>query len=346
MPYRGCGRQRIIGGMDATSRMQQLVTGYRVSQAIHVAATLCLSDHLAGGPLSVAELATAADCDERTLLRLLRALASVEVYQQLPDGRFTNTDLGAQLRADNPLGLRPLAANIGLPDNWQPWSWLSHSVRTGDNAFFALNGRSLWEHRAANPSESASFDASMAAMSRRVAPAILDVYDFGRLTSLVDVAGGNGALLMAILAANPTLSGVLFDQPHVVAPVGEELARAGLAQRCAVVGGDMFDEVPTGGDAYLMKAIIHDWADPEALTILRNCRQAMGDSGVLLIVERILDPNNPVVTFGDLTMLVLPGGLERTVQEYGDLLASAGLTLTRVIPTGTEWAIVEAVPST
>jgi len=331
--------------MDATTRMQQLVTGFRVSQSIHVAATLGLSDHLAGEPLSVAELATAADCDERTLLRLLRALASVEIYHQLPDGRFTNTELSDQLRADNPLGQRAVAVNIGSPTNWQPWSWLLHSVRTGENAFFAINGCSLWEHRAANPRESADFDASMAAMSRRAAPAILAAYDFGQLTKLVDVAGGNGTLLMAILAANPALSGVLFDQPHVVAPVGAELDRTGLTQRCAVVSGDMFDQVPTGGDAYLMKAIIHDWADPEALTILRNCRSAMGDSGVLLIVERLLDPNNPVVTFGDLTMLVLPGGLERTVEEYGELLADAGFTLTRAIPTSTDWAIIEAVPT-
>jgi hypothetical protein len=181
----------------------------------------------------------------------------------------------------------------------------------------------------------------MTSISDRVAAAILDAYDFGRFATLVDVAGGRGALLAAILARHPALRGVLFDQPHVVA--GAHLA--GAEARCDIVGGDMFVEVPAGGDAYLMKAILHDWEDPQAHAILRACRQVVPSSGALIVVERLLDSANEHVAFADLNMMVGPGGLERSAGEYAELFGRAGFRLTRTVPTATEWVVIEAVPT-
>jgi AraC-like DNA-binding protein len=331
--------------MEDSQRIRQLITGYRVSQAVHAAAVLGLSDLLAAEPLSLADLATAAGCDPRSLHRLLRALVSVEVYQELPDGRFTSTPLGDQLRADvegNALGL---AAAVGRPHAWQAWSGLVHNVRTGENAFAAVHGQTTWDFMAQHPEESAIFDAAMTSNSDQAAASILRAYDFGRFDCVVDVAGGRGALLAAILGRHPTIRGILFDQPHVVGGAQARLAEAGVQDRCRVVGGDMFDQVPAGGDAYVMKAILHDWEDPQAQAILRTCREAMTDSATLLIVERLLDTPNRSTAFADLNMMVGPGGLERTAAEYAGLFAAAGFRLTRTVATTTEWVVIEAAPT-
>lgn len=331
--------------MNDSQRIRQMITGYRVSQAVHAAAVLGLSDLLAGGPLSAADLAAAAGCDPRSLHRLLRALASVEVYQELPDGRFTITPLGDQLRSDIEGNARGLAAYVGRPHTWQSWSALVHNVRTGENASLSVHGQTNWQFMAEHPDESAIFDAAMTSNSDQAAAAILQAYDFGRFGCLVDVGGGRGALLAAILALHPSVRGMLFDQPHVVSGALERLEKAGVQDRCQVVGGDMFDEVPAGGDAYIMKAILHDWEDPQALAILRACRRAMADSATLLVIERLLDGGNRTVAFSDLNMMVGPGGLERTTAEYADLFAAAGFQLTRTVDTTTEMAVIEAVPA-
>lgn len=328
--------------MDDSRRMRLLITGYRMSQAVHAAAVLGLSDLLAGEPLSVDDLAAAAGCDRRSLYRLLRALASIEVYQELPDGRFTTTPLGDQLRSDvegNALGL---AAVIGRPHVWQAWSALVQNVRTGQNAFASVHGQNNWEFMAQHPEESAIFDAAMTSNSDHVAASILQAYDFGRFDCVVDVAGGRGALLTAILDRHPAVHGILFDQPHVVDGARARLEAAGVRDRCRVVGGDMFDEVPVGGDAYVMKAILHDWEDPQAQAILHTCRGAMTDSATLLIVECVLDTPNQNVAFADLNMMVNPGGLERTTAEYASLFAASGFRLTRTVATTTEWVVIEA----
>jgi hypothetical protein len=331
--------------MDDSQQMRLLITGYRVSQAVHAAAVLGLSDLLAGEPLTVVDLAHASGCDARSLHRVLRALASVGVYRELPDGRFTSTPLSDQLRSDvegNALGL---AAAVGRPHVWQAWSALVHNVRTGENAFASVHGQSSWKFMAERPEESAIFDAAMTSNSDQAAASILQAYDFGRFACVVDVAGGRGALLAAILAEHPSVRGVLFDQPHVVSGAQARLEKAGVQDRCRVVGGDMFDEVPAGGDAYVMKAILHDWEDPQARAILHACRRAMTGSATLLVVERLLDAATQNVAFADLNMMVGPGGLERTAAEYADLFAAAGFRLTRTSATTTDWVVIEAVPA-
>lgn len=326
--------------------LRRMINGYQVSQALHVAATLGLSDLLADGPRSVADLAAATGTDERTLWRLLRALASVGVYAGGEEGRFTNTELGEALRSDAPRSVAGWARLIGRPYYWQAWASLAQSVRTGENAFAATHGRSIWEYREQHPDELVIFDRAMTALSGAVAGAVVEAYDFGRFGTVVDVGGGRGGLLAAILARYPSVLGVLFDQPGVVAEANQILEYARVADRCAVAGGSFFDAVPEGADAYLLKAVIHDWPDAEAVAILGTCRQAIPEHGTLLLVEQLLGegPDPSRTAFSDLNMLVAPGGKERTLDEYGSLLGAAGFQLGRAAATGTDVFVIEATP--
>ena len=332
--------------MSAAADVRRLVNGFRVSQAIHVAVVLGVSDLLADGPRTVTELAEQTACDARSLYRLLRALATAGVYQELDAQRFANTAMGEALRAGAPESVAGHAAFIGRPYYWQAWSALLHSVRTGENAFRSVHGQDVWEYRAAHPEESTIFDAAMTSHSRLVARAVLDVYDFGRFTTVVDVGGGRGAFVAAILRRWPNLRGVLCDQPHVVAGALDLLREAGVEDRCEVVPGSFFDAVRPGGDAYVLKHIVHDWPDAQALTVLRACRTAVGEAGVLLLVERIIaGPNEgPDAAFSDLNMLVSPGGQERTEAEYAALLSAAGFRLRTVVPTTSDVSVIEAGP--
>lgn len=325
--------------MDAAADLLRMVNAYRLSQAIHVAAELRLSDHLAAGPLPVAGLAEAAGCDVDSLYRLMRALSAAGLYEELPDGRFTTTAVGDELRTGTERELGAWVRLAGSSAVWQAWGALGHSVRTGESAFAAVHGASVWKYRTDHPEEGAVFDAAMTAMSRHVADAVLSAYPFEGV--IVDVGGGRGAMLAAILRRFPDTRGVLFDQPHVVA--GADLGE--VADRCEVAAGDMFAGVPSGADFYVLKAIIHDWADDRAIAILRSCRAAMKPGARIVIVERVLagPPHTPAglaSALSDLTMLVAPGGRERTAGEYARLLAAAGLTLERVIPTASDFSVI------
>jgi len=324
--------------------LRRLVAGYQVSQALHVAATLKLADLLADGSRTSDELAAATGTHSDALYRLLRALATVGVFQELDGRRFELTPLGGGLRTDAPGSIHGWAAFIGRPYIWQAWSSLLHSVRTGENAFRHVHGTDPWTYRAQNPDESEIFDAAMTSLTGQSEAAIVDAYDFGRFDEVVDVAGGRGTLLAAVLAAYPTLRGVLFDQPHVVADAGELVRAAGVADRCRIVGGSFFESVPEGADAYMLKSIIHDWEDEEAILILRVCRAAMSPHAVVLVVERDLGAPNedPVAKFLDLLMLVGPGGRERSEDEYAALFAAADLTYVGATPTAAAISLYEA----
>jgi hypothetical protein len=306
----------------------RLINGYQVSQVIHVAATLGIADELADGPRAVDELASVTATHAGALHRLLRALAAVDVVREEDDGRFGLTDLGQELRgpADS------WARYIGRPAHWTAWGHLLHSVRTGENAFRALYGVDVWEYRAEHSEDAAVFDAAMTGLSRRVNAAVATAHDFGRYGVIVDVGGGRGALLAGILAAYPGVRGVLFDQPAVVAgaqPDGFE-----------IVGGSFFESVPAGGDAYLLKSVLHDWEDEPAIEILRACRRAAAAGTVLLVIER--EFALPATKLSDLNMLLLPGGRERTAEQYGALLAKAGYELLGETPTAAGVSLFEA----
>jgi len=320
-----------------------MVNGYQVSQAIYVAATLGIADLLKDGSRTSDELAVATEADPPTLYRLLRALAAVDVLHEEDGRRFALTPVGEQLRSDHPQSLHGWAAFIGRPYYWEAWGHLIESVCTGENAFRLLNGTDIWSYRAERPDESAIFDRAMMALTGATNRALLDAYDFGRFGTVCDVGGGNGALLASLLVKYPEMQGILFDQTHVVANAGDILRD--VADRCRVVPGSFFESVPEGGDAYVLKSIIHDWDDKQSTTILRACRRAV-NGGLLLVVERILgDPNeDPATKFSDLNMLVAPGGQERTVEEFGELLAAAGFELGGVTATSSGLAVLEAAP--
>ncbi len=318
---------KIIGQEDprTLAQLRHLVNGYRVTQALHVAATLGIADLLAAGPRSSDDLAAATDTHPDALYRLLRALASAEVFREEEDRRFALTDLGNGLRSDAPSSVAGWAAFVGDPYHWQAWGSLLYSVRTGENAFRHVHGTDPWTLRAGDLERSAAFDRSMTPLSRLVATAVLDVYNVGRCRTVVDVAGGNGAFLAALLTRYPAARGVLFDQPHVVSGASPLLESSGVADRCEVVEGNFFKAAPTGGDAYVLKSILHDWEDPDFIRILRTCRQSMEDGAALLVVERDLGQANEdaEAKFSDLNMLVGPGGWERAPEAYAALFEAA-----------------------
>src|SRR5215213_10564468 len=324
--------------------LRRLVNGYQVTQAIHVAAVLGLADLLADGPRSSDDLAAATTTHPGTLYRLLRALAGVGVFRE-EDRHFALTDLGACLRVDAPEPLAGWAAFVGESSHWQAWSALLHSVRTGENAFRHVHGIDSWTFRSRRPELSASFDRAMTDLSRQLSAAILAAYDFGCFGQIIDVGGGNGAFLAAILAKHPEMRGVLFDQPHVVSGAGPVLTAAGVADRCEVVGGSFFDAIPTGGDAYILKAILHDWEDQPCVQILQTCRRAMADGTALLVVERELGRLNqdPDAKFSDLNMLVGPMGRERTPAEYAALFTAAGFRFVGFTPSAVGTGVFEGI---
>jgi hypothetical protein len=318
-----------------------MLTGFRVSAALSVAAELGVSDLLAHGPRTVDELAAATSADPDTLRRLLHALVTIGVYDRGEDGSFTNTALGEGLRSDVEASMRPLARTLQDPAVWAAWGHLRHSVLTGENAFAALHGTDVWTHRAAHPGHNAIFNDNMTMLSSMVADAVASSYDFSGMTSVVDVGGGHGILLAAILARHPHLTGTVFDLAHAVAddpPVG-------LASRWTVATGSFFDRVPSG-DAVVLKSVLHDWPDDRCVDILTTCREALPADGVVLVVETVLDrPGHEVLAaFSDLNMLALPGGRERTEAEYGALFGAAGLRLARTVDTGTQMSVLEARP--
>jgi ubiquinone/menaquinone biosynthesis C-methylase UbiE len=220
-------------------------------------------------------------------------------------------------------------------------------VKTGENAFRALFGMDGWAYRQAHPEQDAIFNAAMTGNSRRVNRAIVAAYDFSRLPRVIDIGGGQGSFLAAILTANPAVRGVLFDLPHVVATAAPVLEAAGVARRCEVVGGDMFASVPEGGAAHVMKFVIHDWGDADSIRILRSCRRAIPPDGTLLVIERLVGPPNedPGVKLSDLNMLVGPGGQERTLEEFATLLHAAGFRLTDVVRTTAPATVIVGAPA-
>lgn len=333
-------------GESPAAALTRLVNGYQISHALHAAAALGIADLLAAGTSSIIDLAAATETQPDPLYRLLRALAAAGVFHEHPDRRFTLTAMGDCLRSDAPDPVAPWALHAGQPYVHRAWEALPHSLRTGETAFRHAHGVDVWDYRARHPEQSAIFDRAMSGISRRVAEAVVNTHDFGRYRHVVDVGGGEGALLATILAAHPAICGVLFDLPHVVARAAPVLDAAGVGTRCDVVAGDFFAGVPAGGDAYVLKGILHDWDDPAATAILRACRRAIAPGGTLLVIERLIAPPNEGADakFSDLNMLVVPGGRERTRQEFKSLFLASGFRPTDVIETGTRMSVLRAEP--
>ena len=323
----------------------QMMTGYWVSQALYVAAKLGIADLLVDGSRPVENLATATQTDAPSLRRVLRALASVGIFTEASPGSFALTPLAALLRTGTSDSMRALAI-MYAEEQYHAWGNILHSVQTGQPAFEQQFGTSYFAYLAQHPEADRVFNEAMTGWTTQLVGAVLETYDFSPFKTIVDVGGSYGTLLAAILRSNPEARGILFDQPHVVAAAQEQLALAGVAERCTTVGGDFFVEIPAGADAYLLAQILHDWDDERSVAILQQCRRAMPAHGKLLVIELVL-PRGEEPFFGkwlDLHMLVLLGARERTAAEYGALFRAAGFELARVVPTPAGPSVVEAVP--
>ncbi len=328
------------------AELRRMMTGYWTAQCIYVAAHLGLADLLKDGPLPVARLAEATGTHAPSLYRLLRGLAGEGVFAEDAEGRFGLTPLAECLRSDRPDSQRAMALMMG-EEHYRCWGELLYSIRTGRTAFEKLYGQPIFTWLAGQPQAAQIFDAAMVGVHGAESAAMLDAYDFAGFGTLVDVGGGNGSLLTTALNRHPRLRGVLFDRPDVIERARPLLEQAGLADRCTAVGGDFFQSVPSGGDAYLMRHIIHDWDDDRSLAILKNVRRVMPAAGKLLLVEGVVPPGNgPSFTkMLDLNMLVIPGGKERTEEEYRELYAAAGFRLSRIVPTRRDVSVIEGVPA-
>lgn len=331
--------------------LMPLITGYMPSRVVHVSAQLGIADLLADGPKTADTLAWETSTHAASLRRLLRALASIGLVEEIEPSRFSLTATGAQLRSNVPGSMRNLALMFGGERAWRSWGELLHSVRTGESATRHVFGVGSFEYLAANPEQAVIFNEAMAELTRQVTQALISNYDFSRFRKLVDVGGGNGAMIAALVGATPDLHGVVFDLPSGSAEASRKLADAHVEARCEVVTGDFFREVPKGADAYILKSVIHDWNDDESLAILKNCRIAMHEKSTLLLVERIMPEvmerslNQQRMAMIDINMLAMPGGQERSEAEYRALLANAGFVLTQVKPLpGLDFSLIEAVP--
>jgi hypothetical protein len=324
-----------------TSPMQYIFPGIIAAQAIHAAVQFNLPELLASGPKSSAELAVKCGAHAATLERLLRALTTIEMFQRMPDGRYRNTPLTDVLRVDHPQSLRAEGMFLPAPFIWLPLGELAESVRTGETAFERVFGQGFFTYLAEHSQDAAVFNRVMTQDILWTTPALLKAYDFSRFKQITDVGGGYGVLLSHILSATPKLEGVLFDQQQVVAGATDFL-KGDVAARTRIVPGSFFDSVPVGSDAYLLRRIIHDWKDAEAVKILSNVRAAMKVDGTLLLIEGLIDSETRPAGLMDLMMLIL-GGVERTVSEFVKLVATAGFCLDRVIPAGA-YSVIECRP--
>jgi hypothetical protein len=317
-----------------TVELYGLFTGIVVTQLLELLGRYGVARELVTGPRTSAELAEAAGLHEPSLRRVLRTLAGFEVFRSEPDGRWALGRLGEAAA------------------EWGTWAWaiaaynsLPNAIATGSTGMEVAHGKLLFEYLAEHPQDSAAFDAVMTKIHAGEKEAVVAAYDFSSVSTLVDIGGGNGTLLGIALADNPMMRGVLFDQPEVVERGAPMLGAA--RERCELRGGDMFEAVPPGGDAYVMSHILHDWDEERCLAVLSNCSRVMAPGARLLIVEMVIPPGDEMHPgkMLDMIMISLTGGMERTEEEYRELLARGGFRLDRVVPTMSPASILEATPA-
>ncbi len=325
--------------------LYHMATGHYLSRALNLAATLGIADRLKDGPRPVGELAQATATHTPSLHRVLRLLASAGVLVERADGTFGLTPIGECLRTDTPGSAHAMVKLFAGPRIQDNWKDLEYCVRTGEPAFRQRGLADPFSDR--DPEDAANFDAAMANFTRLIAVAVAGAYDFTPFGTVVDVGGGNGALLIGLLQATPTLRGIVFDLPAAAERATKQITASALTERCRAVGGDFFKAVPEGGDAYLLKHVIHDWNDEQAVAILRSCHRVMPATGKLLIVEGVYSPRidqsleSRGAAANDVNMLVNTGGRQRSEAEFRSLYDAAGFTLTRIVPTPARVAVIE-----
>ncbi|HZU21540.1 MAG TPA: methyltransferase [Terriglobales bacterium] len=332
---------------DPVQHIMQLATGYIVSSVLNVAVKLNIADQLAAGPKTAPELAALTGSNAGALYRALRLLAMVGVFHEDYSHRFGLTPVGETLLSNAPGSMRASVEWLSDPFHFRVHEHTAHAIRTGETVDRLVTGKPIFEYLAEDQEEGAVFHRAMSCFTANMTPALLSACDFSAVDTLVDVGGGHGAFLTSALQRFPHLKGVLYDVPQVAEAAAANLERAGVAGRCSVKAGNFFESVPAGADAYMMKLIIHDWADAPALTILSNCRKALEgvNGGRLLIFDAVIAPGNEphFAKLIDIEMLLLPGGIERTAKEFKDLLSRAGFRLTQITPTKCPLSVIEAV---
>lgn len=325
--------RQVFPDSDAAGFLHEINTHALVLRVLMAVADQGIADRLAPGPKTATELAAGAKLDEATLYRLLRFLASFGFFREDEAGRFHLTPRAEALRAEARGSLRDRLRRPWQDLLWRSYERLPDMLRTGEPAFDQAHGQSFFEYLAAHPELNAMFDRTMARVSDIEHPIIAGNYPFGRHGWAVDVGGGQGGLLAAILDHHPGVRAVLFDQPQVIA-APERLSDSRYTGRWEAVSGDFFRSVPPGGDVYLLKRIVHDWDDDRALAILSNCREALRGQARLLIIDAVMKPGNEpdANKFMDVNIMTLTSGRERTESEFRRLCQSAGLQVMRVIP--------------
>ncbi|HEY5981294.1 MAG TPA: methyltransferase [Microlunatus sp.] len=326
----------------------ELASGFMATHAIYAAAKLGIADTLVDGPLPAQDIASRIGSDPDATHRLLRACATFGVFTEKPDGQFDLTPLALGLRSGTPDSMVPVILMLGHPDYQRPWGHLAETVHTGMPAAETVFGKPMWEHLDENPEFGATFANAMTRLSALDWPTVSAVYDFTPYATIIDIGGGQGQLLASILAAAPSAKGVLLEREVVLEAAEEHLREAGVLARCRIEGGSFFDTVPSDGDLYLMRRVIHDFDDDRAAAILTNVRRQMPADATLLLLESVVPPGNTphFAKMLDLDMMIFVGGRERTERQFDTLLDRAGFRRRRVIPTASALSLIEAVVGT
>jgi hypothetical protein len=328
-----------------TEQLSRMLVGAALSRAICTIGELGVSDHIVSGtPQPVARLAQLTGTHERSLYRVLRFTASYGVFREMGDRAFDHTPLSAALRSDAVGTFRPAAQMFHRM--FPVWDGLDHAARTGESGCSKVLGEPMFDYIGRHPELAPVFDAGMTAFHGHETEAMLEAYDFSGIRTLADIGGGNGSLLCEVLRRYPQLRGILFDLGHVIGRARAAIQQSALENRCPVIEGNFFEEVPPGADAYLMRHIIHDWTDEQSVQILGNVRSVIPTDGRVLLVEFAVPAANQA-SLGkdaDMIMLTYPGGMERTEEEYQALFKQSGFRLHKVTPTRTSVCVIEGRP--
>jgi ubiquinone/menaquinone biosynthesis C-methylase UbiE len=326
-------------------QMLQVMAGFWVARCVYILAKLGIADVIKDGPLTADQLAAATGSHGPSLFRVLRALAAVGIVSQDEQDRFGATPLSDTLRSDVRGSLRAFAMTELGEEHYPAWGELLHSVQTGEIAFNKAFGEPVFDFFATHPENARVFNDAMSGMTAQANEALHAAYSFAGSQKIMDVGGGHGGLITSILEKNPQMKGILFDSPQVIEGAEEKIAGSVVADRCELMGGDFFQSLPSGADTIILKWIIHDWNDEQSVAILKNCHRALPGNGKLVLVEAVVPETSEMhfSKFIDLNMLVMTGGRERTEKEFRRLYEDSGFKLTRIVPTGSPFSVIEGV---
>lgn len=337
---------KVMDHSEVSGKLMHLAAGALITQCVYAVARLRIPDLLAEKPLTCQEISELTQTQPAPLYRVMRLLCSEDIFHETEEQKFELGPLGHVLRSDTPDSLHASVIMFGQPWHMKPTCHLLDTLTKGIPSFEAAYGMDIFAYLSQHPEDERTFQNAMSAYSRRVNPEILAAYDFSQFGTVVDIGGGHGVLMEQILRTCKNTSGIVFDQPAVIEGTRQTMKRSGLEDRCRCVGGNFFESVPEGADAYMMKHIIHDWNDEESVTILSNCRKAMGDEGKMLLIEVVLDSgsNANYELLIDMEMLMMTRGKERTKAEFEQLFLKSGFRLSRIVPTSSSISVIEAVP--